>query len=180
MSNNDINLLQQTSVTVSKSFTQNTRLIRTISLVILFIVPTGTILLFLLIFFSPQAALQQQESVLLAQADTLGKKVADVEFINDRAIGSSQLIAKRLAYTKALQEMISNLPPTVTISTLTTGGNSVVIITNSVSLDALSSYQTSLLAVPKSQQVLKNITFQTIALSQDNSNFQMTLKATVQ
>lgn len=175
---NDINLFQRTSVSVSKSLPQQFRLIRIVALFLLFIVPTGTIILFLLIFFSPIKSLQEQEGVELAKANSLQTQVANTLFINDRSLASAQFMSNRSIYRKALQEITTQAPTDVSLNTITMQDTSVNLSVSSSSLDSLRIFQANLLAVPPATQALTSIAFQTIALSQDGT-YQMTFQANI-
>jgi Tfp pilus assembly protein PilN len=176
---NDINLFQHTSSSITQNLSKEIRWIRIVALLFLFIVPTGAVLLFLFIFFSPQTALQQQESEMLTKVSTLGKKVSAVSFINDRILNSKQFISKRSIYGKALGEITLQLPTEVVLNTLNIQNNNVSISVSSSSLTALQTYQTSLLTVPKSTQILQKIAFQTITFIPGSANYQMALTATI-
>jgi len=175
---NDINLLPRKPSTLSRSFSKRNKLIRAIAIALLFIVPTFTVILFLFIYFSPLPSLQQQESSLLVNASTFQQKTASVAFINDRVAKSTQFIALRSAYKDAFQEIIGQLPPDVTVNSLSMQSNTLTLSVISTSLSSLKTYQDSLTNL-KSGQVLQKIKFQTITLQQDGTGYQMTLGANI-
>jgi len=176
---NDINLFQHTSANSPQKLTKEIRWIRLVSLLLLFIVPTGAVIIFLFIFFSPQTALQQQENMLLTKANTLGKRVSAISFINDRTTLSEQFISQRSIYGKALREMVLQLPTDVLINSVSIQKEAVILSVTSTSLTSLQTYQANLLAVPKSTQLLQKIAFQAIQLAPEDNNYQMTLQASI-
>lgn len=176
---NDINLLLHKPITLSKSFTRRVKLIRLVALLLLFTVPTGTIILFLLIFFSPLPSLQQKEKDLLTSANIIRQKTASVAFINERVMNSVQFIAPRSIYRKALQESISSLPSGVTINTLDMESDKMTLIAVSPSLSLLKTYQGNLTGIQGAGQVLHAIKFQSVMLTQSEAMYQMTLTADI-
>lgn len=175
---NDINLLQNSKVTVSVVLQKRIRLIRMIALICLFTIPTIAIILSLMIFFSPLPALDQQKNALLNSNESLKGKAVQLAYINDRMVNAKNLIATRPVFDKVLDEVITSLPDNIKLDSLSIDSTGVLISLDSPSLDSLKSYQSKLTDDAATQHLVKKIGFQNIDLG--TNTYELSLRLTVQ
>lgn len=113
--NSDINLLQvKKTNTVLKLNKYKT--LRFIAVSMLFLVSSFSIILFLLILFSPLPRYQQEEKAKLSEIANFHQKIAKLMFVNERLLSINKVIKERPPLSPLLQSFMDKTPTSAAIT----------------------------------------------------------------
>src|SRR5258706_16470793 len=113
--NSGINLLgNKKQISVSPAI-KKLRLVRGIAIILLSFVAFSSMVLFLLIAFSPLPALQKQEQNAIQTLAQYHPDVAKIALVNDRLDTSSQIVNKRNNFDQVLLSVRNQMPTELSV-----------------------------------------------------------------
>ena len=156
---NEINFLPKQLVR-QDSLSKSVKWLRLIALILIFVIPVLSVILFLLTFFSPLTQYQYKEKDLLSSTQGLSNKIAKMQFIVDRSNKAAQYLNNRNIYDQVISSVYAQTPSDIDIISLGIHDNIVTIEAQSPSLLSLQNFERNL----KNITIVHLTNFQTASL----------------
>lgn len=176
--NNNINLIGSKNHTTIPLASRKLLLMRAIAMVLLFGVSAASIILYILIAFSPLPQVQEQERQALSTISNSKSDMAKIALIQDRLGGISTIMKQRTTYDVLLDSVVSKMPPGITIFQITTNKKDITLTVRSSSLDALTTFVNNLTDAARAKEYAK-ITLNSILSDDESGMFSLTVSVGV-
>lgn len=151
---------------------------RAIAMVLLFGVSAASIILYILIAFSPLPQVQEQERQALSTISNSKGDMAKIALLQDRLIGIATIIKQRTNYDATLDSIVGKMPPGITIFQITTNNKDITLTVRSHSLEALTTFVNNLTEATKTKEYTK-ITLNSILSDDESGMFSLTVSVGV-
>ena len=146
--NNGINLATNRRSVKSISVVKDRlRVLRISSMAMLFFVGAGSVLISILIVFSPLPQLRKDEAKVRNELAVFQPDIYKLAFINNRGDSIKKIISKRSLYDRKLEVIGSKLPADVSLDSLSIDKKNYTLKFSSKNLDSIDSLLNSLVAV---------------------------------
>ena len=175
-----INLLRNKNALVK---TQNSafkiKVLRYVSVGLLFIVSVSAMILFFLIYSSPLPKLRNDEANELKKISALHNKSAKLLLTSERILTIRELIKNRTSYDSTIDYLNSQLPQDTIIDAFTQDRKKMIIIVISPTLSSLDLLSERLLTSVEKRELLSSLKMVNLSEDDTKTNFKMTLEASL-
>ena len=155
------------------------QILRSIAIFLLFGVSVCSMILFLLISFSPLPALQKQERSEIANLAQFHSDVAKLSFLNERANGIATLISKRANLNKLIDSIQNKLPAGVSIVSLSMGKKTLSVTVDSNSLATLDTFLNTLTDATGVNKEYFHLTLNNLSLDGERNRYLLIVDITI-
>ena len=170
--NNGINLAtDKRSIKSTSIIKDRLKILRISSMGILFIVGAGSIIISILIVFSPLPQLHKEEEKLKTQLSVLQPDIYKLAFINERGDSIRKVISQRPGYDKKIEVIESKLPTDVNLDTLTINKKTYTLKFSSKNLDSLDGLLNDLVDATGKDKDFIRIYLTSISTDTENEKF---------
>jgi len=176
--NSGINLLGNKKKASSMQSSPRLRLLRKGAILLLFSISCASIILFILITFSPLPALQKQEEQAIFQMTKRHTDIAKLILVNDRLTGSSKILASRPDFAKAIDAIKKIMPGGVDIVAVNLIKNSVSVTVESKSLVLIDTFFTNLISVVNAKKDFSQLTLTNFFFHDQKDSYAVTVTVT--
>lgn len=173
--NSGINLLEKKKASIGLLHYQKLRLLRLIAVGLLFLVSTLSIILFLLISFSPLPQLKRQEEQALSTLSQYHPDIAKLYLVNERTDVINNIITKRKYLDKTIGGIQTMLPTGVKVDALSINNNTVSLSVSSGSLELLDIFINSLLNSVQEKKDFSKVTLTSLSVDNQKDLFLITV-----
>lgn len=147
------------------------RILRFGAMAILFIVGVSSVILSILIVFSPLPRLQDDEQKARRDLSAYRIDINKLAFINDRGDGIRQILKKRSYYDKKLDAIKNKLPAGVTLDGLTIVKKSYTLKFSSNNLASLDEFLNSIVTVTGGGREFLRVYLTSLSVDEDKNRF---------
>lgn len=152
------------------------RFLRRIAIFLLAGISGASIILFLLISFSPLPDLQREEQQALSTISGAHPDIAKLFLVKDRLQGSSLLLKTRQEYDQKLLGLMEEMPPGITIEGMEMEQNAISLRVVSNSLTELDTFLTNLVKVTSEKKDYSTVTMVSLQTSDQRQVYMMTIR----
>lgn len=170
----DINLLPQQHKSNLKE-DQVVLMLRRIAVVLLGAVAFISVVLFILTIQSPLLKEKQEEDALISKLSLSANRISRNVIIQERLISVSNILKERNTYDEYINSIIHQLPPNVSVSSLTVKKNTVQLSGNTTSLDAANIFFDNLIALKNKKETIAGVTLGSFSLQGELGKYFFTL-----
>lgn len=163
--NNNINLLGKSSKNPSSVHT-SIRIFRAIALVMLFLIPALSVILYFLISLSPLPALRQQEAESQATLEGDQQYISQLTIIRDKTNIISQTLSQRPTYDAVLTAFEDDLTPGMSVTVYTLNGQLLSLTVSATSFSSVAQFFQNLTNKSESTNLFNQV--QLDSLTQDS------------
>jgi len=172
----DINLASGVLVE-SASKSKALRILRIAALFSIAFVLIASISLFLLISSISPDKIKEQEDKILFSIKYLHEKEAKILIINNRISDISKILESRDNYDLLMNAFLEKIPKDTSINSLEIGKNKVTLTVSSDSLSSLDNLIDSFIDMVGKQQIINNLTIESLASDQKSGVYLLSIKA---
>ncbi len=170
--NNGINLASDRRGFKSTSVIKDRlKVLRISSMAMLFFVGAGSVVISILIVFSPLPQLRRDEAKVRNELAVFQPDIYKLAFINDRGDSIRKLIGQRSLYDKKLEVIVNRLPVDVSLDSLTINKKNYTLKFSSKNLDSIDSLLNSLVSVTGKGKDFLRIYLTSISTDEVNQKF---------
>ena len=175
--NNGINLIGDKKQKQLSPLLSRLNIFRYAAIALLFGVSVASMILFLLIAFSPLPELQQQEQTNKQTLSGFQTDMAKIAIINDRMQSVNQLLNDRSSYGEIFSMIEQKLPNDTTITAFNLIQNTAMVTISSTSLASFHSVLNSLLAEEGTR--FSQVSMNNLIIDEQEDTFFMTIALTL-
>lgn len=147
------------------------KLLRISSMAMMFVVGASSIVIYILVVFSPLPQLRSDEQQLKNELSVFQTDIYKLAFINERGDSIRKIIAQRPAYDKKLELIESKLPLDVQLDSLTIDKKIYALEFSSKNLDSLDYLLNSLVDSTGKDKEFLRIYLSNISMDEDSQKF---------
>lgn len=178
MNNTGINLLPPKKITNLKE-AQVTRIVRSFSILLLFVVSAISIVVFSIKLQSPLLPIQKEERKLLSDLSLLQVRLVKYYTITNRLETISDVLVKRTIIPDALDFTTAIIPPSVSVKSFRLDKTGLSMSLDSISLVALNSVMDKLI-IGIDRRIFKQVTMDSLAYDSGRKAYILSVRATLQ
>jgi Tfp pilus assembly protein PilN len=171
-----INLVGSEKQISVKIGSKKIKLLRMISLSLLFGVSGLSIILFLLIALSPLPSLQKQEQSALQTLSQYHPDIAKHMLVEERLKNSEIILAKRSVFDQTLIKIKNKLPPDATITGITMNSGEISLTVTSTSLVVLDTFLNNLITAAEQKEDFSKVILSKLTTSEGGNTYSLTIK----
>lgn len=172
--NNEINLIGHKDHASVPTASRKLKIMRAIAVLLLFGVSAASIILYIMIAFSPLPQVQQQERQALATLATSHSDMAKIALLEDRVAGITAIISKRNTYDTVLDTIASKMPVGLSIFQVNMSKKTATVTVRSNSLATLTEFVTNLTTAVDNKEFTK-VTLNSIVSDDQTGIFSLTV-----
>lgn len=170
--NNGINLAtDKRSIKSTSIIKDRLKVLRISSMAMLFIVGAGSVIISILIVFSPLSQLRRDEEKIKTQLSVFQPDIYKLAFINERGDSIRKVISQRPMYDKKIEAIESKLPADVSLETLTINNKTYTLKFSSNNLASLDGLLNNLVGATGKGKDFIRIYLTSISSDKDNQKF---------
>lgn len=174
--NEGINLLDQNKKSSGFILPGHLQKMRIIVIGLLFIVSVSSIILFILVAFSPLPALQTQEksleqTLLLSKSD-----IVKLALVKERTTSISTLLSKRGNLDQTLSLVQDKVPANTTVTSLQVDSTGILLTAESSSLQDLDTFLNGLIQYVQEKKVFSQVILVDLATDQTNGEYAVSVR----
>jgi Tfp pilus assembly protein PilN len=151
------------------------RILHSIALVLLFVVPTLAVILYIFIALSPLPSLNKQEQDSLSQLSNYRQQFVQLLYIRQRAGDIQTIIETRPDYDVLLETLRNEVPAGLGITAYTIGLNTASITVTGNSLALINEFMRNLTTDPASVAYFHNIQMDSLTHYSDTQNIEISV-----
>lgn len=168
---NSINLIDYKNKPENESNTGIQRTARIIAVSLLFFVSVLSVILFILIVFSPLPELKKQENNTRAILSQSRRDIAKLAYIKERTDHITEIIDKRSEFDKTMEQLLSVTPPDVEINKMVLKDNTVSVTIISESLESVDQYLNQVIKLSEEKKEFSNVTLTSFSAIESSNTF---------
>jgi hypothetical protein len=173
--NKDINLLGNVKKP-NEVLRTRIRYLRYLAVSLLFLVSTASVVLFILIAFSPLPALQKTEQEALTELSQYHPKIAKYLFLNERLTKLQEMMKERRTFSGALLLAEQELPQGASITGAGMEDKTVRITIASKSLLPMDTFINSLIIRTEEKKLISTLRINELGVDEVTGNFELTVE----
>lgn len=177
--NNAINLLPKTKETKTVHHSSRIKVVRALAMGSLFLVVIFSIVLFILVNFSPLPSLQEEEQERLTEFSRSRPKMAKIVLMNDRLGDISKILKKRTYYNLAIDQMQAELPVDARIDMLKIDKQAISVTVTSGSLLSLENFLENISKLTEQKKFIGQLTLSKLTANTQNAQYSLSLDMTL-
>lgn len=155
------------------------RLLRRIAVILLVSISAISVILFLLILFSPLPSLQREEKQAINELSASHPDIAKMLLVEDRLESSKSIIAHRSTYEKDLLKVMDNMPDGIVITGMEMKKKEISLRVTSNSLALLDTFITGLVHATREKKEFSDVTLVNLQSSDQSNTYLMTINVGV-
>lgn len=152
------------------------RLLRRIAVILLVSISAISVILFLLILFSPLPALQKEEKHAITVLSASHTDIAKLILVKDRLESSKSIISHRSTYEQNLLKIMDTMPDGVTIIEMGMKEKKISLRVSSNSLALLDTFITGLVHATMEKKEFSDVTMIDLESSDQRNTYLMTIQ----
>jgi Tfp pilus assembly protein PilN len=171
---NSINLIGHNDHVSVPIASRKLKLMRAIAVLLLFGISAASIILYILIAFSPLPQVQEQERQARAVLANAHPDMTRIALLEDRITGVAAILQERHSYDKVLDSINSKMPSGITVFQINIAKKTVTLTVRSDSLDVLTTFVSNLTASVDTNEFAK-VTLNSIVSDDASGTFSLTV-----
>lgn len=148
------------------------KVFRTIAVVMLTCITLASGVLFVMIAASPLPQLRQEEQRLFASLNESNSTIQRSILIDKQLEHVDSILTSRSELPVTMREILSNTPPSLTIISYTATDDQFEVTIQATSLSEIDSFFNSLRVLAEQEKIYRNITLETLSVSQAQGAYQ--------
>lgn len=170
--NNGINLVVKRIDPEVEALQKKIKVFRTIAVVMLTCITLASGVLFVMIAASPLPQLRQEEQRLFASLNESNSTIQRSILIDKQLEHVDSILTSRSELPVTMREILSNTPPSLTIISYTATDDQFEVTIQATSLSEIDSFFNSLRVLAEQEKIYRNITLETLSVSQAQGAYQ--------
>lgn len=170
--NNGINLVVKRIDPEVEALQKKIKVFRTIAVVILTCITLASGVLFVMIAASPLPQLRQEEQRLFASLNESNSTIQRSILIDKQLEHVDSILTSRSELPITMREILLNTPPSLTIISYTATDDQFEVTIQATSLSEIDSFFNSLRVLAEQEKIYRNITLETLSVSQAQGAYQ--------
>jgi Tfp pilus assembly protein PilN len=172
--NNEINLIGNKDHVSAPTASRKLKIMRALAVLLLFGVSAASVILYILISFSPLPQVQQQERDALSALSVSHPEMTKIALLQDRLTGISTVLAQRNKYDSVLESVTAKMPQGVSIFQISMSKKNLTLTVRTTSLDALTTFVANLREATSKKEYTQ-VTLNSIISDSESNNFSLTV-----
>jgi hypothetical protein len=169
--NKGINLLTEKKIDKAGRLFQSLKVLRIIAVSLLFVVSLSSIILFILISFSPLPTLKQQEQERKIILSHFNSEIVKLHILNERLNTIDEIMSKRTSFDDKINLITSQIPSGVMLKSLTIEKNTINVILASNSLLSFDTFLNNVMNLSENKKESFRITINNLTQVERDSSF---------
>ena len=173
--NEGINLLNPHKESTPVAFVHRIRIMRIITIGLLFTVSVSAIILFILVALSPLPALQNQEQSLRQTLSQSKNDIVKLTLVNERTSAIDTVLNKRKQLDQVLALIQSTLTGNATVTAIQGDEKSMTLTVESSSLQTLDAFLNGLIGFVQEKKALSRVILVDLTTDEANNQYAVTV-----
>jgi Tfp pilus assembly protein PilN len=173
--NSDINLLERRKNRIGILRYEKLRLLRFVAISLLFLTSTLSVILFLLISFSPLPQLKRQEEQGLSTLSQFHPDMAKIYLVNERMDSIKSIIGSRRNFDEILDELQNILPSGIKVDALSIDRKNISLSVSSGSLELIDTFINNVLKSVQEGKDFTKVTLSSLSVDSEKHLFLLTV-----
>jgi hypothetical protein len=174
--NERINLLEPNKKTASLISVQHFQVMRFVVISLLFIVSVSSVVLFVLVSFSPLPALQKQEQTLEQNLSQSKSDIAKVALLHERTSSISTFLSTRQMLDQTIGLIESKFSGDMKVISLQTDNSVTTVTVESSSLQNLDNFLNGLIVLVQQKKGFSQVILVDLANDSSNNDYEVTVR----